>query len=203
MKPRSAEKKREICDFVNEFRSSSGRVPSLQVIADAFGVNRSTVLRYLREMDEDGLVSYSAKDIQTRRFNSVNTKTTQARVVGSIPCGEAQYEEEYVDEFINLPESLFGKGEYYILHASGDSMVDAGIADGDLVVVDAKAEAKVGNVVVALTDRGESTMKCFEGFDENGKVILAYRNEMSYPGKVILADSMAVQGIAKYVIKAL
>ena len=83
-------------------------------------------------------------------------------------------------------------------------MVDAGIDDGDLVVVRTDCTAEVGDIVVALTENNESTMKVFGGFDEDTqKAILEFRNQAKYPDEVILVSQLIVQGVAKHVIKAL
>ena len=129
--------------------------------------------------------------------------TARAAIVGSIPCGEAHSEEEYVEEYVNLPTNLFGKGDFYILRAKGDSMEDAGIAEGDLVVILKQPSAEVGDIVVALDDKNQNTLKRFGGFDDNHRVILEYMNEDVYPGKTILVKELMVQGIAKHVIKSL
>lgn len=125
-------------------------------------------------------------------------------LVGSIPCGAAQTEEENIREYISLPVSLFGKGKFYILEASGDSMVDAGIDDGDLVVIRTDCTAEVGNIVVALTEDNESTLKVFGGIDEKAeRAVLEYRNQAKYPDQKIFVRQLVIQGIAKHVIKAL
>ena len=113
-------------------------------------------------------------------------------------------EEENVREYIRLPVSLFGKGKFYILEVSGDSMVDAGIDPGDLVVVRTDCTAEVGDIVVALTGDNESTLKVFGGVDEETKnAILEYRNQAKYPNQKIFASQRIVRGIVKRVIKAL
>lgn len=126
-----------------------------------------------------------------------------AAIVGSIPCGEATSEEEYVDEYVKLPESLFGCGEFYILRARGDSMEDASIYEKDLVVIQKQETANVGDIVVALTGDNENTLKRFGGIDEKGYAILEYMNEAVYPDKVIRVRNLTVQGVAKHVIKSL
>lgn len=126
-----------------------------------------------------------------------------AIIVGSIPCGEAQSEEQYVEAYVNLPTALFGKGEFYILRAKGDSMEDAGIAEGDLVIILRQPTAEVGDIVVALDDEQQNTLKRFAGFDEKGRAILEYMNEDVYPGKQIIVKELTVQGVAKHVLKSL
>ena len=119
--------KKEIYDFVNDWKRDCGSSPSLKKIADQMQVSRTTVYRYLKEMSKDGDLEYYGTGIDTRELNGANMNLAAAKIVGSIPCGEAQSEEEYIEAYVNLPTALFGKGEFYILHAKGGSMEDAGI----------------------------------------------------------------------------
>ena len=83
-------------------------------------------------------------------------------------------------------------------------MVDAGINDGDLVVVRTDCTAEAGDIVVALTEDNESTLKVFGGIDtDTKKAVLEYRNQSKYPDKKILVKQLIIQGVAKHVIKAL
>lgn len=204
MRYKSIELKKQIYTFVNEWRQAYGRSPSLKNIADGMGVSRTTVYRYLLEMNNENWgLTYTGDTIETREFNSENTYLSTAKVVGSIPCGEATLEEEYVEDYINLPASLFGKGEFYILRAKGDSMVDAGIDEGDLIVIRKQQNAEIGDIVVALDDENCNTLKRFGGFDDEGNAILEYMNQDVYPDKTIIVKELVVQGVAKHVIKNL
>jgi repressor LexA len=204
MRSKCSELKRNIYDFVNAWRRDNGRSPSLKNIADEMGVSRTTVYRYLLEMnDENWGLTYTGDSIETREFNSENTYLSTAKVVGSIPCGEATPEEEYVEDYITLPASLFGKGEFYILCAREDSMVDVEINEGDLVVIRKQQNAEIGDIVVALDDENCNTLKRFSGFDDKGNAILEYMNQEVYPDKIIIVKELVVQGVAKHVIKKL
>ena len=105
---------------------------------------------------------------------------------------------------MSLPTSIFGEGPFYILRAKGDSMVDAGIAEGDLIVIRRQESAEVGDTVVALDEENENTLKIFGGVDEEtGEAILRYANQKKYPGMEIRTKRLVVQGVAKHVIKDL
>ena len=204
MRTKSMELKRQIYDYVNEWKRENGHSPTLSVLAKNFKVSRTTIYRYLIEMTAENMgLIYDGKSIETRELNAENMCLSPALVVGSIPCGEAQEEEEYVEEYVNLPASLFGKGEFYILRASGDSMEDAGISEGDMVVIRRQETADVGNIVVALDEDGRNTLKRFGGLDEKHRAILEYMNEAVYPDKTITVKHLTVQGVAKHVIKQL
>ena len=99
---------------------------------------------------------------------------------------------------------MFGKGDFYILRAKGDSMVDAGIDEDDLLVIERNCPALVGDIVVALDEDNQNTLKRYAGYDEDsGYYILEYENEEQYPGKTIKLRSFQVQGVARHVIKSL
>ena len=204
MRSKSNELKDRIYDFVNDWKRKYGRSPSLKNIAEAMNVSRTTIYRYLVEMDSEnnGLI-YTGDTIETKELNAENTYLSMAKVVGSIPCGEATQEEEYVEGYVNLPASLFGKGEFYILRARGDSMEDAGIEEDDMVVIRKQQTADIGDIVVALDSENCNTLKRFGGFDDEGNAILEYMNQDIYPDKTIIVKELVVQGVAGHVIKKL
>lgn len=82
-------------------------------------------------------------------------------------------------------------------------MEDAGITEGDMVVIRRQETAEVGDIVVALNEDGKNTLKRFGGFDEKHRAILEYMNEAVYPNKVIAVERFTVQGVANHVIKQL
>jgi len=83
-------------------------------------------------------------------------------------------------------------------------MEDEDICDGDLVLIRKQPDCEVGDIVVALDENGENTLKVYGGIDKRTKkVILKYANEAVYPGKRILVNELTVQGVARHVIKAL
>ena len=143
----------KIRDFALSYYKENNRMPTVRAIADGVGSNRGSVQKYLVEMAQKGMIDY---DGRITRINSVraatdNKETYNAGILGSIACGIPDDVEEHVEEYVPLPVSIFGRGELYILRANGDSMINAGIDDGDLIVVRITTEAKDGDIVVALT----------------------------------------------------
>lgn len=127
-----------------------------------------------------------------------------APIVGSIRCGDPELEEEEVEEYVSLPKSIFGEGKFYILRAKGDSMLDTGIEENDLVVIQIQETAEAGDIVVALDENNENTLKIYSGIDrESGEAVLSYANEEKYPSREIRVKKLIVQGVARHVIKAL
>ena len=202
MRSKSPELMRKIREFVDQYYRENRSAPSTQAVSDAVGVTKQTAYRYLLEMSEQGMLEYSGGIKSSPQMAKCRTGYISVPVVGSIRCGDPEGEEEQVEEYVSLPESIFGRGKFYLVRAKGDSMVDAGIDDGDLVLVELRREASVGDIVVALDPEGENTLKRYAGKDGDG-YLLAYMNEASYPGKALKVTSFAVQGIARHVIETL
>jgi repressor LexA len=204
MRSKSPELMEAIKAFVNRYYREHHTAPSTQTIGAAVGVTRNTVYRYLVEMNERGMLQYDKAIKSIEQMTKCKTGYFSAPVVGSIRCGDPESEEELVEEHVSLPESVFGKGRFYLLRAKGDSMVDAGIEEDDLIVIQIRHEAGEGDIVVALDQDGQNTLKRYGGYDEeSGLYILEYMNEKRYPGKVEKVRSFAVQGVARHVIKTL
>lgn len=202
MRSKSPELMGAIKEFVNKYYREHHTAPSTQTIGAAVGVTRNTVYRYLVEMNERGMLQYDKAIKSTEQITKCKTGYFSAPVVGSIRCGDPESEEELVEEYVSLPESIFGKGRFYLLRAKGDSMIDAGIEEDDLIVIQIQHEADEGDIVVALDADGQNTLKRFGGFDGEF-YLLEYMNEKRYPGKVEKVRSFVVQGVARHVIKTL
>lgn len=206
MRVMSTEVMESIISYVDQYFCDTHTTPSAGEIAQGVGIPRTTAYRYLVEMDNRGMIEYNGKSrtIRTPMIKKFAPDSAPCPLLGSVPCGSAQTEEENIREYISLPISLFGNGKFYILEASGDSMVDAGIEDGDLVVIRTDCTAEVGDIVVALTENNESTLKVFGGIDQDTEMaILEYRNQAKYPDRRIFVRQLINQGVAKHVIKAL
>ena len=204
MRSKSPELMGAIKEFVNKYYREHHTAPSTQTIGAVVGVTRNTVYRYLVEMNERGMLQYDKAIKSTEQITKCKTGYFSAPVVGSIRCGDPESEEALVEEYVSLPESIFGKGQFYLLRAKGDSMIDAGIEEDDLIVIQIRHEASEGDIVVALDQDGQNTLKRYGGYDEeSGFYILEYMNEKRYPGKVEKVRSFAVQGVARHVIKTL
>ena len=204
MRSKSPELMKEICTYVSDHFRECSTSPSVSETAKAVGIAKTTAYRYLVDMNERGMISYDGHTIETPQIDKCVSGYFSAPIVGSIHCGDPETEEEHVEEYVSLPESIFGTGEFYILRASGDSMVDAGIEDKDLVVIRKQETASVGDIVVALDEDNQNTLKTFVGIDdESGCAVLKYENRRKYRNKEIRVRELVVQGVAKHVIKAL
>ena len=140
---------KKILDYAEQFQMLNHRSPYTSEIADTLGIVKSTVYKYLVAMNDRGMLSYRNGEIVTERTSKISSLTKPAAVLGSVSCGMPQLEEEYIEEYVSLPVSLFGEGEFFILRASGDSMIGAGINSGDMLVIRKQNTAAEGDIVVA------------------------------------------------------
>lgn len=201
MRTKSKELMEKIQRFADQFCISHSRTPSTAEIAKEMGVCKATVHNYLKEMDGQGMLSYRGGVLQTSVTSKVSTEQVGIPIAGSIPCGTPEEEFENIEEYISLPRAVVGDGEFFILRANGDSMVDAGIDSGDMVVVRKQLEASPGQIVAALVDGG-STLKrlCYD--KEAKRLVLCPENRRKYY-PVIKGQDVSIQGVAIRVMKVL
>ena len=205
MRHKDPELMQRISDYIGDYYRQNHSTPTTRQIASEVGLSPASGYNYLVAMDKAGMITYENGVITNLpKIEKTKTGHFSAPLVGSIRCGDPEREEEQVEMYVSLPEAIFGKGEFYLLRAAGDSMVDEGIDDGDLILIRKQTECAVGDIVVALDENNENTLKVYGGIDKKSKkVILRYANEAVYPGKVILVNELVVQGVAKHVIKEL
>lgn len=202
MRHKDPELMKQIKTYIGEFYLARDRTPSTTEIAGKFGIARSTAQNYLVAMNERGMLSYEGGRLQVEQMGKLRTQRTEAPLVGSIPCGELTYEEANVECVMTLPTEIFGTGPFYLLHASGDSMEDEGIEDGDLVVIKTGTSPRKGDLVIALDAAQQNTLKKYGGVNRrNHKAMLLYCNRRVYGDKVIYVDQLECQGVVSHVIK--
>lgn len=187
----------EIERFVQEYVDQNGRSPSMQEIGDAVGISVASAYRYITAMADEGLLNYrGVRGITSTRGN---TEVITMPIVGDVACGTPILAEENIEEYVRLPASLIGRGKFFILRAKGDSMIEVGIEDGDLVVIRQQDAADPGQIVVALID-DEATLKRYYPEPRQGRIRLHPENsEMDD----ILVEYCQIQGVAVKVLKDL
>lgn len=196
-------KRREILDFMAHEQRAHGYPPSVREIGEAVGLtSSSTVHAHLQLLQRHGfLVRDPAKPraIEVHWDPTSDAPITPRPVrhvplIGDVAAGAGVLAEQNVEELMPLPEDLTGKGTLFMLRVRGDSMIEAGILDGDYVVVRAQPDANSGETVVAGIPGGEATVKTYAR--RNGRVVLCPANpalrpieyepdEISIYGKVV------------------
>ena len=184
-------------DFINSYAEArGGRSPSISEIGEGLGLSKSTVSKYLNIMKANGTIDFEGhRSLVTKQMRMSAEGFCSVPVLGEVACGLPILAEENIEEYVRLPVSLFGRGEFFILRARGDSMINAGINDGDLVLARRQTVAEYNQIVVALVG-DEATLKRFRPKD--GKIFLHAENP-AYED--IVLDSCMIQGVAVKIIK--
>ncbi|MEU4428172.1 transcriptional repressor LexA [Actinoplanes sp. NPDC024001] len=182
------ERQRRILTVIRDWAVKHGHAPSTREIADAVGLaSTSSVSRHLQVLEELGFLRRGrtvTRPIDVRMYlepatrEAGNSSTVGVPLVGTIAAGTPILAEEETGELLDLPRDLVGRGTLFCLRVQGDSMVDAAICDGDIVVVRQQHEAYNGEIVAAMIDE-EATVKVYRR--RGGHVVLEPRNPAYEP----------------------
>jgi repressor LexA len=154
----------------------------------------------MQKLKENGEIDYNgSRSIRTDAIDKLDSSTVTVGLVGSIACGGPKFAEQNITEYFKLPTALVGYGDFFLLRADGESMINAGIDDGDLVLIKRQNVAAEGQIVVALID-DEATLKRFYIDRENRRFRLHPENDAMSD---IFVNEVAIQGIAVKVLKDL
>jgi len=197
-------RQQEIWDFLVEYADAHGYPPTVREIGEAVGLaSPSTVHAHLANLERAGylrrdptkpraleLVAHRRREAEVSALPA-DGEARRLPLVGQIAAGGPLLAEQNVEDYLAVPETLSRGGEEFLLRVKGDSMVNAGILDGDTLVVERTSDARDGEIVVALAGDDESadeaTVKRF--FRENGRVRLQPENdalEPLYPAHVTI-----------------
>ncbi len=199
MRSKNPELMQKIIEYINSEYSDNGRTPTLQEIANAFEISKACVSNYIAEMENRGMLENdgSCRGIRTKMMNKLQQAVEYLPVVGSIACGTPMLAEQNIETYLPIPKDFLGAGSYFILKAYGDSMVNAGIDDGDMVIVRRQETAEEGQIIVALID-SETTLKRYY-LDEKRKRIRLHPENDELDDMYF--KSIDIQGVAVKVIK--
>jgi repressor LexA len=183
-------KQRAVLFFLKDYRREHGMPPSYEEIRREFGfASLNSARKHLLQLHRKGFIRSPWKN-QKRALEIVERdetpKAATLPLLGAVVAG-VPVESEELPDTVDVPESLLRRGEHFALRVTGDSMIDDGIHEGDLLVVQQRETADPGQTVVALVD-GEATVKRF--YRQGDQIELRPANERYTP---ILADAASVQ----------
>ncbi len=196
------EKQEAVLKFIEQYQMSFGKSPTLREMREHFGVTSdNSILKHLKAIEEKGFIEKDDTPRGIKLLNSIKAKLDSAvvklPVLGFIPAGGPVLSEEYVERFMEVGHDLAKNSEdYFILNVTGSSMIDAGIFEGDLVIVDTKRTPKNGDVVVALVDNS-NTLKRF--IKEGSKVYLKAENK-NYKD-IHPVNELVIQGVVTSLVR--
>ncbi len=201
----TTDRQQRILDAIRAFTSERGYPPSVREIGERVGLSSSsTVQSHLKTLERRGLLKRDptkpralvASDY-TPHSNGAHSSVAHVPIVGKVAAGVPITAVENVEDTFALPAGFVRDPGAFILKVSGDSMVEAAILDGDLVVVKPTPDAKNGEIVVAMLD-GEATVKRF--YREPSRIRLQPENRSMTP---IYADDVTIVGRVEAVIRRL
>ncbi len=181
-------RQQEIFDFIKKYSSKYGYPPTVRDIGKAVGLtSSSTVHTHLSNLEKLGLLRRDpskprAIELLDRAVDGVKSAFTGKAglpVVGVVAAGQPVLAEENVEEYVEVPEFAGGDSGDFLLRVRGDSMKNAGILEEDLITVRRQDDARDGEIVVALVDGEEATVKRF--FKEKDRIRLQPENETLEP----------------------
>lgn len=193
-------------EFVKNYQHENGKSPSLRDIGKAYqkfyGNSIAKVQRYVQELSRKGLLEYSGGNGIQTESKLLSGKTRPMSLVGSCPCGMPMLAIENVEGTYSLPVEIFGTAPHFMLRAVGHSMINAGIEDGDYMIVREQNYADAGEIIIALID-DSATAKVF--IPKKNKVILRACNDSTdKDGSRVYADiivkSCEILGVVDKVI---
>jgi repressor LexA len=188
-------KRREILEFIDSQLRDRGFPPSVREIGEAVGLtSSSTVHAHLATLQRQGYLRRDPtkpRAIEVR-YDVASGSSAERRptrhipLVGDVAAGTDVLAQENIEELVPMPADFTGDGQLFMLRVRGDSMIDAGILDGDYVVVHTQPRAEKGDIVVAGIPGDEATIKTYSR--KGGKVVLLPSNERLSPIELDPAD---------------
>lgn len=192
-------RQRDVLDFIKKYIAEHGYPPAIREICK--GVNLSspaTVFVHMKNLEQLGYIKTTSNKFRTieilceNEYLESNEDIVKVPLLGKITAGSPITAIEQPNEFFDIPASLIpATATVFTLHVSGESMINAGIYDGDYVIVQKQNTAKNGDIVVAMTMENEATIKTF--YKENNHIRLQPENDTMDP---IILDDCVILGKA-------
>lgn len=188
------EKQSEIFEYIKDVISQRGVAPSVREIAEAVGLRSTSSVQYnLNVLEKAGYIKRDPNLKRTIRISGGAENISHIPLVGTVTAGQPILATQQIEEYVAV--SGVTGNNLFALHIKGDSMINAGIFDGDLVVVEQCPVARNGEIVVALIEE-EATVKRF--YKENGHFRLQPENDRYDP---IIVDECNILGRVKALIR--
>ena len=198
------DRQRAVLDWVMGFVRKHGLPPTLREIGRAFRISSPGVLGHLRALERKGYVKRGKLGARSLEITGMPARSTddsvELPVVGRIAAGVPLLAVENLEGTFWVDRRMLGRGggEHFALRVTGDSMIEDRIFDGDTVIVRKQETANDGDIVVALVDDGEATLKRI--YREKRRIRLQPANSAMKP---IYVRNVVVQGVVKGVFRAL
>ena len=192
------ERQREILKFIKNFTEKNGYPPTIEEIMRKFSFSSpNAVITHLSALKKKGVIERK-ENISRGIIIKETDKIYDIPIVGNIPAGIPLEEEENIEGYLTISENLLSRDEYFALRVKGESMKDAGIFDGDYVILKKDNEIKNGDIVVAYLDN-QYTVKYF--YKKDGSIELRPANKLYTSIKVNKNQKFQIIGKVKGVFR--
>ncbi len=197
------EKQEAVLEYIGNYQVEHGSSPTIKEMREYFGVSSdNSILKHVKALEEKGYIQKDDTPRGIKLLNSVKERLQNAEfklpLLGMIPAGGPVLTEEYIEDWVNVGEDVIYKSkDSYLLRVTGDSMVDAGIFEGDILVVCGALEPREGDIVVGLVDN-QNTVKRYMK-DDKGRVYLKPENP-NYDN-IYAEGELCIQGIVTGLIR--
>jgi len=187
MNEKLTKKQEKVLKYVKKYIAKHGYPPSVREICNGLGLSSpATVHTHLKELEKKGAITKSKSKFRTIEINGENEylkkneELVKVPLLGKVTAGSPIEAIENPNEFFSLPASLVpSRVSVFTLKVSGESMINAGIFDGDIVIIQKQKVARNGEIVVAMTDENEVTLKRF--YKEEDHIRLQPENDTMAP----------------------
>lgn len=193
-----SEKDMAVYEYVKQ-RASEGFIPSVREICAALGIkSTSTAHKSLEKLVQSGLIERQGDNLNRAIRLAGDTNNIKVPIVGTVTAGQPITAIQDIEGYMNFKTSKRYDGSLFALKVRGESMINAAILDGDFVIVEQTGTAENGDIVVALVDGSDATVKRF--FKENGHYRLQPENDTMDP---IILSEVSILGKVVAVIRYL
>ena len=205
MKPYKQEYIAKLEQYINSYQQKMGYSPSINDMVHDLDIPKTTVYRYLTHMKEQKILDINGRGkIVKKEMVKQKRETITLPVLGTVSCGIPKFAEENIEEYVQVPTSWFGAGKFFALRADGQSMINAGIDDGNLVIIRKQDYAEFGQIVVALINNEDATLKRYCPKEGGQYIDLVPENDKFKIRTVDLSyETILIQGVAVKVLKDL
>ncbi len=192
-------RQKDVLDYIKKYIAEHGFPPAIREICKGVNLNSpATVFVHMKNLEQLGYIKTTSNKFRTieilceNEYLPKNEDVVKVPLLGKVTAGSPITAIEQPNEYFDVPASLIpATATVFTLHVSGESMIKAGIFDGDYVIVQKQSNAKNGDIVVAMTPENEATIKRF--YKENGHIRLQPENDTMAP---IILDNCTILGKA-------
>lgn len=192
-------RQKDVLDFIKKYSAEHGFPPAIREICEGVGLSSSaTAFVHVRNLQDAGYLKKTNNKFRTiellvdNEFDSKKDDVIKVPLLGKITAGSPITAIEQPNEFFDLPSNIVPENaEVFTLHVSGNSMINKGIYDGDYVIIKRQNTAENGEVVVAMTEENEATLKTF--YKEKKYIRLQPENDSMEP---IILPNVTILGVA-------